>query len=66
MLNELGYLYVYKARIFKTVYREFCGAAGYGSRALSLEYFGPLLWFGFSPWPENFCMPWPKIKTVYV
>lgn len=29
------------------------------SPALSLLWLWLLLWHGFSPWHENFCMPWP-------
>ena len=31
---------------------EFPGGLAVEDLALSL------LWLGFSPWPENFCMPW--------
>ena len=30
---------------------------------LSLQWFVPLLWHGFSPWPENFNKPWVQPKT---
>jgi len=26
--------------------------------ALSLQWFGLLLWYGFNPWPGKFHMPW--------
>ena len=31
-------------------------------QALSLQWFGSLLWLRFNPWPRNLCMlwAWPK------
>ena len=31
--------------------------------ALSVQWLGSLLWQGFHPWPQNFCMLWVQPKT---
>ena len=31
--------------------------------ALSLLWLRLLLWYRFSPWPGNFCVPWYSQKT---
>ena len=35
---------------------------------LSLQWLGLLGWYGFNPWPGNFCMPWvwPKKEDIPV
>ena len=41
---------------------EFPGSLVVKDLALSLLWFGLLLWHGFDPWPRNFHMPWERPK----
>ena len=57
---DKSYFAVWKLKICRISLplKEFAGGLVIKDPVLLLLWLGSLLWHGFNPWPQNFCMTW--------